>query len=283
LLACFLYVLLNGLIFGLRGTKDSADFSAENPSWSWAKVRHNVIKFLGQRVVYGFIFGIPLGSLYGRFVPPIFGLGPGLSNILTNIVWYSFLGKLNLEIQPAEVLVWSWANAGKMFVRFLGLGLLLGIVSVLSPLPIVRDLITGLFFGIVFGSFYSFVGGLSSRLQDERHLTRPNQGIWHSARNSISYGLIIGLASGLLAGTIFGLLTWLAADPPRGPIFGITTGITTLLAVGTLIGLRQGGIACIQHVLLRWHLWRAGSIPWNYPRFLDYATERILLRKVGGG
>ena len=24
-------------------------------------------------------------------------------------------------------------------------------------------------------------------------------------------------------------------------------------------------------------------MPWNYPRFLDYAAERILLRKVGGG
>ena len=26
-----------------------------------------------------------------------------------------------------------------------------------------------------------------------------------------------------------------------------------------------------------------GSIPGNYVRFLDYAAERILLRKVGGG
>jgi len=24
-------------------------------------------------------------------------------------------------------------------------------------------------------------------------------------------------------------------------------------------------------------------MPWNYPRFLDSAAERILLRKVGGG
>jgi hypothetical protein len=24
-------------------------------------------------------------------------------------------------------------------------------------------------------------------------------------------------------------------------------------------------------------------MPWNYPRFLDYAAERILLRKVEGG
>jgi hypothetical protein len=26
-----------------------------------------------------------------------------------------------------------------------------------------------------------------------------------------------------------------------------------------------------------------GSIPWNYARFLDYATDRIFLQKVGGG
>jgi hypothetical protein len=34
---------------------------------------------------------------------------------------------------------------------------------------------------------------------------------------------------------------------------------------------------------LHWLLWRAGSIPWNYRRFLDSAAERLLLRKVGGG
>jgi hypothetical protein len=37
------------------------------------------------------------------------------------------------------------------------------------------------------------------------------------------------------------------------------------------------------HFVLRWFLWRAGSIPWNYARFLDYAASRILLRKIGGG
>ncbi len=39
----------------------------------------------------------------------------------------------------------------------------------------------------------------------------------------------------------------------------------------------------MQHFILRWVLWRAGSMPWNYVRFLAYAAERILLRKVGGG
>jgi hypothetical protein len=91
------------------------------------------------------------------------------------------------------------------------------------------------------------------------------------------------LASGLLMGTVFGLLAGLVAGPSIGLTAGMTTGVITLLSVGTIIGLRGGGIACIQHLLLRWHLWQSGSIPWNYPHFLDHAAERILLRKVGGG
>ena len=35
--------------------------------------------------------------------------------------------------------------------------------------------------------------------------------------------------------------------------------------------------------MIRFLLCRAGSISWNYPRFLEYATEHLLLRKVGGG
>jgi hypothetical protein len=34
---------------------------------------------------------------------------------------------------------------------------------------------------------------------------------------------------------------------------------------------------------LRILLWRSGLIPWDYPRFLGAATERMLLNKVGGG
>ncbi len=282
LLACSLYILLNGLVFGL-GTQDPAGGPVQTPSRLWAKVRHNVIKLLGQRVVYGFIFGISLGSLYGWFTAR-FGPGPGLSNILLNTIGYSFLGKLNPEIQPVEVLTWSWRNIRRIFVKFLGFGLLLGLVFVFCPQPIIKGLTFGLLFGLVSASFYSLIGGLSSRLQDERHLTKPNQGIWHSARNSVSYGLIIGLASGLLAGTVFGLLVWFMFGLLMiGLGAGINIGATTFLSLGTLAALRGGGIACIQHVLLRWHLWRAGSIPWNYPRFLDYTAEHILLRKVGGG
>ena len=49
------------------------------------------------------------------------------------------------------------------------------------------------------------------------------------------------------------------------------------------VGLYCGGAACLQHFVLRFLLWCAQDVPFNYARFLDYASERILLRKVGGG
>jgi hypothetical protein len=63
----------------------------------------------------------------------------------------------------------------------------------------------------------------------------------------------------------------------------LIAGPGTALLVGLLVGLLNGGLSCLRHSVLRLLLWRAGSIPWNYPRFLNYAAERILLRKVGGG
>ena len=55
------------------------------------------------------------------------------------------------------------------------------------------------------------------------------------------------------------------------------------LGFGLMLGLVYGGFAFIQHFTLRLILYRNGHIPWNYARFLDYATDRIFLRKVGGG
>ncbi|HBL11424.1 MAG TPA: signal transduction protein, partial [Cyanobacteria bacterium UBA11162] len=57
---------------------------------------------------------------------------------------------------------------------------------------------------------------------------------------------------------------------------------------GVVIGLLFGvfspaGIACIQHLTLRVILYFSNDTPWNYARFLDYATQLIFLQKVGGG
>jgi len=64
---------------------------------------------------------------------------------------------------------------------------------------------------------------------------------------------------------------------------GLIPGLIAGLSVGLLAGLLIGGLACLRHSVVRLLLWRSRAIPLNYPRFLDYAAERILLRKVGGG
>ncbi|MBN3907091.1 MAG: hypothetical protein HWQ35_11165 [Nostoc sp. NMS1] len=66
-----------------------------------------------------------------------------------------------------------------------------------------------------------------------------------------------------------------------------TSIITELvLIVGLLFGVFRwqatGGLFCIQHFSLRLVLYFNGYIPWNYARFLDYCTERMLLQRVGG-
>ena len=65
--------------------------------------------------------------------------------------------------------------------------------------------------------------------------------------------------------------------------------ISIALAIGLLAALAGGkgpvfaGFVLIQHFTLRMILWLQGFTPWNYARFLDYATACIFLRKVGGG
>ena len=50
-----------------------------------------------------------------------------------------------------------------------------------------------------------------------------------------------------------------------------------------MVAIVDGGKACIRHFTLHLILYRNGCIPWNYARFLDYASDRIFLQKVGGG
>ena len=107
----------------------------------------------------------------------------------------------------------------------------------------------------------------------------PNQGIHRSAWNALVVGLVGGLVGGLVVGLVFGLVF----GPVGGLVFGLVFGLVVGLIVGLIGGLNAGGQACLKHLVLRLLLVRNGSIPWNYVKFLDYAAERILLRKVGGG
>ncbi|MCU0523699.1 MAG: TIR domain-containing protein [Elainella sp. Prado103] len=132
--------------------------------------------------------------------------------------------------------------------------------------------------------------------------TIPNHGIWKSARNSI---MLLGICGSLSAvgGLLFWLMYFLTALPSSNPLLPMTSqfiwwiyygnhlidGLMFGLSVGVLIGVlsamvggENSGLVILQHVVLRLILWKMGYIPWNYARFLNSATERILLKKVGG-
>ena len=55
-------------------------------------------------------------------------------------------------------------------------------------------------------------------------------------------------------------------------------------AFGAAAAIHYGGRTCLQHLFVfRLGLCHNDSTPWQYVDFLDYAAERISLRKVGGG
>jgi hypothetical protein len=107
-------------------------------------------------------------------------------------------------------------------------------------------------------------GGLPSRQFPEYF--SPNEGIWRSGKN----GLVGGLAVGLFFGLFFGLVGALAV----GLFFGLLFGL--------LFGLFFGLGAFVMHFTLHFFLSLRGDLPWDLIPFLDRATERLLLRKVGG-
>lgn len=142
-----------------------------------------------------------------------------------------------------------------------------------SQIPITKGypyLIYELLVFVIFGGIY---GGF--RIQEKGvnpEEARPNQGI----RRSRKYALI-SLATLMPAAALVG---WVI-DSVRNPFFLGCIGLTLGLIGG--LGAGEGsGIVCIQHFTLRVILWCKGYIPWNYARFLNYASERIFLRKTGG-
>ena len=139
-------------------------------------------------------------------------------------------------------------------------GLISGLIGLIS------GLIFGLIFGLISGLIFGLIFGLRRGLI-YRSIYRPIIGLIFGSINGLRDGLIYELTYGLRNGPIYGLMI--------GPIMGLIFGL--------MEGLMNNGVVYIQHFTVRLILTHNNYIPWNYARFLDYATERIFLQKVGGG
>jgi len=227
------------------------------------------------------------------------------------------------DIRTVDALSWSWEGCLRSgswgLIAVLALGLILGLITAI-PVGLsdgLRDalssmLLVWLIGGLIAGPIGALVGavfgGLSSRIVETK--TAPNQGIRYSQRNAVFAGLILGPFVGMISSLILGLSSGLVLDLAslifgtgsglfEGGILGLAKGLVSWiglwikellvlslsggLGVGLFAAMWYGGFDVVQHYTLRLILYSKHHIPWNLARFLDYATERIFLRKVGGG
>jgi hypothetical protein len=103
----------------------------------------------------------------------------------------------------------------------------------------------------------------------------PNQGIKQSFKNGTVVFIIIEAIYWLITVLSRNILIQLKIDSTL-----VASGV---LLFALLVGSNLGLMTSIKHFILRFILYCNGYIPWNYARFLNYATNLIFLQKVGGG
>lgn len=293
-------------------------FFIEEITPKWLNFRQNLFYGISTslitsfcKLLLSFFYALPIGFL----LIPIFVYiyhSFGVNIYLLPKIWFAaaliagfvtaFIEEYSeiRNIKRVEILRWSWVDAISTikheFETLFDLkrdngcraicALLFGwpvmiplfILSIVSPIP--RNAII-----------------IAPQNEDEKIV--PNQGVWNSLKNSIIGALIGVLISGLLVGmfdwwsdVIITSVQMLDSGFDDMAIMQVIKHFATgwsglkylVIGLSGLVGwLFYGGRTCIQHFNLRFILSFKGYIPWNYAHFLDYATERIFMQKIGGG
>ena len=228
------------------------------------------------------IFFVVMGTLQYEYVKLFFlvGLSVGLIFMVLVIITNteSLFSNEIVEIEMTETLKWSW----KKFLRILPPSLLLLFIFLqIFKLFFNREWITFELWKIMeSGLLAGFLPIILGKALEGPNLsidkkTFPNQGIRLTAINSalLSVPYIFIGAFGL-----FGICMWQKFDLRTSLVSALLGGIYTVLMM-YFINVKS----VIKHFFVRLLLRCYGYIPWNYAHFLDHATERIFLQKVGGG
>jgi hypothetical protein len=182
----------------------------------------------------------------------------------------SFRFNIDEPISPIGYVHWSFKKLFSILLINLGQGVLI-CYFLISAFQ--QPVIAGLIFVSVFIIVNLLISGSGIfEKPDIENQTEFNQSVKQSIRTS---GLVA-----VFTCFSFMILFWI------NRIWKTTTITELFLIIGLLVGVFRwqttGGLFCIQHFSLRLILYFKGYIPWNYARFLDYCTERMLLQRVGG-
>ncbi len=167
-----------------------------------------------------------------------------------------------------------WENSQRWLIRGFLFGLLAGVC-----VKAIGGRVEGSIVAVLVGTSGGFIFGLmnDSKVDVETHI-KANQEIIDSGKN-----VIFTLLIALLISPIFEIVVQQSVTLREDSI-DIAKGIITISqsCFFWLSFQEGGGKACVQHFALRLTLYQSNSIPWNYARFLNYATERRFLQRVGG-
>lgn len=273
------------------------------PDWLHSKIQREQHKW-ATVVADGLFLGL-IGWLFRDLVRgPVTSIAFAVSLGAVGMFFtWRFMSVFN---QPTDKIQWSWINfmtglvaeirngwrlwKGKWSVLILvsitgfvlGIifgvmgGLVAGLIGVLGGLILIP--IIAVWYGLYVGFLTAIVSGLTrSTIKDRTNQEqRTEQGVWSSLKNGLKGMVVVGLYIAMIVGLISSLFG------------GFNQGVRTGLGYGLLFGFGvafkvYGGLFFLSHFTLRWLLYRAGSIPWNYVSFLKYATRCGLLYQVGGG
>ena len=243
------YVIIRASVFELivwlAGRWSLQIKTVESVQFSWQQFKNKFRKNL--------FFSLKAGLILGM----IFTIGKLIISLI-NIVWYGFDG-------------------------YFGNGTSVHIDNLIKWLTSWLDL--GLFFGLIFELILGLTSGIISL--DIKAKNYPNQGIIKSVMNALFFGIIGGIIIGIIFGGINlkhfneGHILINSLVENRKDLYrGI---IEAGLFWGFVVGLIYGGRASIKHLVLRLILFLTRRTPWNYSKFLDWASDKLFLQKVGGG
>jgi serine/threonine protein kinase/tetratricopeptide (TPR) repeat protein len=112
----------------------------------------------------------------------------------------------------------------------------------------------------------------------------PYEAVNRSLRSAVLVWLCA--ASWTLPFQVIGATFWLSMMKMGGGgvLFKAMLGVflAQSATIPVYMGLRRGGLFCIQHFVVRITLWRQHLTPWRVTQFLDYCVDQSLLRRVGG-
>jgi hypothetical protein len=175
---------------------------------------------------------------------------------------------LQHQITPTEAITWSSAHVRRSLKYSVPIGILLGLALGVS----INQWRGGIILGIVGGLFIGIGSGLQGNAVSVKRY--PNEGTLRSLAHASIAWLLGGIVFGLIAVPSIALNGQFRQSLSLGSFFGSFVGI--------LFGLYYGGMAVIQHYALRLVLALNNLLPFRCTPFLNYAVDRIFLRKVGG-